>query len=287
MKQRVRVVGIVGEPEILLLKRVRARSEAESTWELPTGKIKFGEQPEEAMSRALLEYAGLHAVKIELRDAVTLTTPSASGLSNLYIVYNIQIGEADKITPQARYDAFRLQKPGSMAEILLDEATRLLLEILSGRPGRGIPVQQTPSRDTASSATVIVDGCSRGNPGPAGAGYSITASDGHLLKEGGEFLGFATSRVAEYYAFKEGAEQALELGLKSVRFVSDNLMLVNQLNGIYKIKNPDLLPIYEDVQKLLAKFDSYSVTHWPRSQTLAADQQANLAVDQHFGRKHH
>ena len=89
MKQRVRVVGIVGGEEILLLKRVRARSEADLTWELPAGKIKYGEQPEEAMSRALLDFAGVHAKKIELRDAVTLSIPSASGLSNLYIVYNI------------------------------------------------------------------------------------------------------------------------------------------------------------------------------------------------------
>ena len=285
MKQRVRVVGIVGGEEILLLKRVRARNEADLTWELPAGKIKYGEQPEEAMSRALLEFAGVHAKKIELRDAVTLSIPSASGLSNLYIVYNIRLDNAERPSPVGRYSAYRYHKVNNLTGLPLDEATRILLEILGARPNRGVVLAQPAGRATAYAATVMVDGCSRGNPGPAGAGYYIVDADGRLLKEGGEFLGFATSRVAEYYAFKEGCQQAAELGLKSVRFVSDNLMLVNQLNGIYKIKNPDLVPIYEDIQKELEAFDSYSVAHLPRSQTLAADRQANLAVDEHFGKK--
>lgn len=287
MKQRVRVVGIVGGTKILVLKRLRARSELEPTWELPMGKIRFGEQPEEAMARAMFEFVGVHTTQIVLRDAVTLAISSASGQSNLYIVYQVELADGDKPQPAGRYNAYRFQKADELADLPLDEATRILLEILGTRPSSALPapVRSTANRQAAYAATVIVDGCSRGNPGPAGAGYHIVAADGRVLKQGGEFLGFATSRVAEYYAFKEGCQQAAELGLKSVRFISDNLMLVNQLNGIYKIKNPDLLPIYEDIQEILPKFESYSVVHLPRSQTLEADHQANLAVDRHFGKK--
>ena len=134
-----------------------------------------------------------------------------------------------------------------------------------------------------NGATVYVDGGSRGNPGPAGIGYYIVGENGEVLKRGGEFIGFATSRVAEYYALKEGIEQAIELGLKSVKFVGDNLMMINQMNGIYKIKNRDLLPIYADIRKLLAEnFEAISFVHVKRELNREADIEVNRAIDRHF-----
>ena len=89
--------------------------------------------------------------------------------------------------------------------------------------------------------------------------------------------------MAEYYALKVGCERAIQLGLKSVRFVSDSLMLVNQMNGVYKVKNQDLLPIYEDVQELLGKLEAYAFVHVAREQNTVADRKANEAVDEQFG----
>ena len=72
MKQRIRVVGIIrGDSGVLVLKRNRGRLDIPVFWELPTGKIKFGEQPEEAMARSLTEYTGLTASSIRLKDAIT------------------------------------------------------------------------------------------------------------------------------------------------------------------------------------------------------------------------
>jgi ribonuclease HI len=107
--------------------------------------------------------------------------------------------------------------------------------------------------------------------------------DGTLLAQGGEFIGFATSRVAEYYALKRGVEEALNLGLTSVRFMGDNLMMINQMKGIYKVKNRDLLPIYDDIQELLGKFEAVGFTHVMREQNTRADYEANKAIDAHFG----
>ena len=107
--------------------------------------------------------------------------------------------------------------------------------------------------------------------------------DGQEIKRGGEFIGFATSRVAEYYALKEGCEQAMELGFKTVRFVSDNLMMVNQMNGIYQVKNNDILPIYSDINKLIQNFDAVAFTHVKRERNIVADSEANKAIDRHFG----
>ena len=109
--------------------------------------------------------------------------------------------------------------------------------------------------------------------------YYIIDKNGREIKRGGEFLGFSSSRLAEYYGLKEGIEQAIELGLKHVDFRSDSLMLVNQMNGIYKVKNADLMQVHNDVLKLLEKLDSYSFMHVPRSQNVEADAEVNKILD--------
>jgi ribonuclease HI/ADP-ribose pyrophosphatase YjhB (NUDIX family) len=275
MKQRIRVVGIIrNEDGVLIFKRHRGRSEAPVFWELPTGKISFGEQPEEAMARTLSEYAGLTVSSIKLKDVITfLALEGASQLSNLYIVYEITVAADARPVPQDRYTAYKYMKDA--AGINLNEATMSVLEIERGE----VHQNKISARGVANSATVYVDGASRGNPGPAGIGYYIVGEDGQTVKRGGEFIGFATSRVAEYYAMKEGIEQAIELGFKSVRFVADSLMVINQLNGIFQVKNKDIMPIYRDIQGLLNKFDVVAFTHVPRLQNAAADKEANLAID--------
>ncbi len=283
MKQRIRVVGIVSrDEEFLLLKRLMGRIDAQPSWELPTGKIRFGEQPEEAMGRSMYEYLGVQVESMKLKDVITFTDLNeASQQANLYIIYDIKLKEGAKITAAERYSAYKFVKNADMPGIRLDEATTQVLMI---EGGRAISAPSTESVAAASGATVYVDGGSRGNPGPAGIGYYIVGEDGKLIKRGGEFIGFATSRVAEYYALKEGCEQAIELGLKRVRFVGDSLMMINQMRGIYQIKNQDIRDIYQDVQKLLRQFEAVAFVHVKREMNAAADKEVNLAIDRHFGR---
>ncbi|MCR5832615.1 MAG: reverse transcriptase-like protein [Candidatus Saccharibacteria bacterium] len=278
MKQRIRVVGIIRNSDgVLVLKRNRGRSEAPVFWELPTGKISFGEQPEEAMVRSLAENVGLSATSLKLKDVVTfMALEGSSQLSNLYIVYEVQVPDGAKPDPRDRYTAYKFLRDPIAAGVKLNEATMMVFEIENGH----ISINKVSPRDTANSATVYVDGASRGNPGPSGVGYVVVSETGEVLKQGGEFIGFATSRVAEYYALEEGMKVAIDMGLKSVRFVTDSLMVANQMNGIFQIKNQDILPIYEDVQKLLDDFEVVAFSHVPRSQNAAADREANLAIDQ-------
>ena len=282
MKQRIRVVGIIKtEDGVLVLKRNRGRSEAPVFWELPTGKIKFGEQPEESMVRSLAEYTGITAKQIKLKDVITfLALEGSSRLSNLYIVYEI-IADNVKPNPRERYTGYKYIRDYNTANIRLSEASLSVIEIVEGKvnPGRISP------RDTASSVTIYVDGASRGNPGPAGIGYCIVDTNGNTIKQGGEFIGFATSRVAEYYAMKKGVEQAIEMNLNTVRFVSDSLMVVNQLNGIFSVKNQDILPIYKSIQDKLENFDAVSFTHVNRSENTIADYEANRAISEILQKK--
>ncbi|MBR3236476.1 reverse transcriptase-like protein [Candidatus Saccharibacteria bacterium] len=276
MKQRIRVVGLVqNENGVLILKRSRGRSESPVFWELPIGKIRFGEQPEEAMARSLTECTGLVADSITLKDVITFLAPEGSSqLSNLYIIYELGVSQNLKPTPKDRYTAYKYIK--DFGGVKLDETTISVLEIEWNK----ITASHISPRTAANGVTIYVDGASRGNPGPSGIGYCIHDESGKIIERNGEFIGFATSRVAEYYAMKKGIERAIELGLKTVRFISDSLMVVNQLNGIFKVKNQDILPIYQEIQKNLKQFDAVSFTHVPRSQNLAADAEANDAIDE-------
>ena len=293
MKQRIRVSAICKKGgDILLLKRAGGRIDgAEVDFELPTGKIIFGEQPEEAMARVLYEHTGVKTASLQLMDVVTFTSlEGSSQLGSLYIIYEVKIDDdsAVKITSE-RYSAYKWMPLTETSNYPLDEATMMVLQITSTkgvevhskmrRIGEGEPV--LPASDFA---TIYTDGGSRGNPGPSGIGYYIVGADGREIKRGGEFLGMSNSRLAEYYGLKEGLEQAIELGLKRVNFMSDSLMMVNQLNGVYQVKNLDLMQVYSDVLGLLSKLDSYSFTHVPREQNKEADAEVNRVIDENTTR---
>lgn len=277
MKQRIRVVGIIKNSEgVLIFKRNRGRSEAPVSWELPTGKIKFGEQPEEAMARSLTEYTGLSASSINLRDVITFLAPEESSqLSNLYIIYELGIAGEIKPNPHDRYTAYKFVKDFVNSGINLTETSRSVIEIIDEKA----VLDHTSPRETANSVMINVDGASRGNPGPSGIGYCIHDSNGRLIEKGGEFIGFATSRMAEYYAMRRGIDRAIELGYKTARFISDNLMVVNQLSGIFTVKNQDIMPVYNDILNKLNQFEAVSFSHVPRSKNTMADSEANIAID--------
>ena len=288
MKQRIRVVGIVRENDkLLLVNNRRGRAEELPTWELPTGKIRFGEQPEEAMSQLFFEHLGVQVKEIRLVDAVTfMGLPGASQLGNLYIIFEVSLDGEIKLQASEKYSAYKFVTPEEIRELKVDEATLSVLEIEGGR--KVIPAVREERRNATevlSSATIYFDGASRGNPGPSGVGYVVIGENGEIIKRGGEFIGFSTSRMAEYFALKEACEQGIELGLKRVRFIGDNLMVINQMNGVFQVKNQDLMTVHEDVLKLIAGFDKVAFEHVKREENVEADLEANKAIDEHFGAK--
>ena len=275
MRQKIRVVGVVkNERGILVLKR-RQTYNNEVLWELPTGKIGFGEQPEDAMERLFEDDLGVEIDSIKLKDAVTfLSRDDSKQYSNLCVVYDVKFGEGEKIRLGERYTAFKFLK--DFSGVNLRDSTQAVIEIEHEKIFKN---ENLSFRETANSATVFIDGASRGNPGQAGIGYYIVDERGQVLKRGGEFIGFATSRMAEYYALRCGVRQAIELGVESARFVSDSLMVVNQMNGIFKLKNRDIMPVYEEIREMLKSFKAVAFAHVPRAQNSAADKEANLAID--------
>lgn len=123
------------------------------------------------------------------------------------------------------------------------------------------------------------DGGSRGNPGPAGAGFVIE-HDGEILCRAGRFLGTCTNNVAEYEALIWGLENVSALGFTGVTVYADSELLVRQINGQYRVKNEGLRPLFRRATGLLSGFRVHRVFHVRREQNADADEMANLAMDE-------
>ncbi len=124
-----------------------------------------------------------------------------------------------------------------------------------------------------------VDGASRGNPGEAGFGVHVTGEDGREVASLYGYLGRATNNVAEYQALVHGLRFALARGARSVEVYSDSELLVRQIDGRYRVKNPGLQPLHGEAKGLLARFARARVVHVPRERNREADALANRAVD--------
>lgn len=123
------------------------------------------------------------------------------------------------------------------------------------------------------------DGGSRGNPGPAGIGVTLTDAAGTPVYELGEFLGRCTNNVAEYTALIRGLAAAKGLGAAKLLVRSDSELVVRQMNGQYKVKSPDLKPLFQKAIALVEEIGDVKIAHVYREGNTRADELANLAMD--------
>ena len=127
---------------------------------------------------------------------------------------------------------------------------------------------------------IHADGASRGNPGEAGAGAVISDSRGRTLKELKCFLGMTSNNVAEYQALILALEKALELGARSITVFLDSELVVRQIRGEYRVREPHLKTLHQKAQEILNHFSQCSILSIPREENRRADQLANEAIDQ-------
>jgi ribonuclease HI len=127
---------------------------------------------------------------------------------------------------------------------------------------------------------IHIDGASRGNPGEAGFGISVTTPDGAELAALYGYLGRATNNVAEYQALIHALRYALAHGARRVNVFSDSELVVRQVEGTYKVKHPDMQPLHREATALLAHFAAARIVHVPRERNREADRLANRALDE-------
>ena len=142
------------------------------------------------------------------------------------------------------------------------------------------------SRDNPPARHLIAhsDGGARGNPGPAGYGVVIQDESGKKIAALSEYLGHQTNNFAEYQGLIGALEYAIEHGPKALKLISDSELLVRQIKGIYKVKNPTLKDLHARAQELIAQLDWFSIGHALREHNQEADRLANEAMDKGMGR---
>lgn len=123
------------------------------------------------------------------------------------------------------------------------------------------------------------DGGARGNPGPGAAGVVIKDTKGKVVKEIGSYLGVCTNNEAEYQALILGLEAAIKLGATGVTSHLDSELIVNQLNGFYKVKNINMKKYWGEVQSLIEAFEKITFVHVKRKDNAHADKLVNEVLD--------
>lgn len=128
-----------------------------------------------------------------------------------------------------------------------------------------------------------VDGAARGNPGPAGIGGVVTDETGGELLSISEYIGETTNNIAEYTALVFILQSLSKFRASELKIFSDSELLVNQMNGTYKVKNQNLKVYFGWAKALLRPYDKVEVVHVTREQNTEADQLANAAIDRFLG----
>lgn len=276
----VRVRVISGE-RTLLVRRAEGRPAVVGKYELPGGRILEGEQPEDTALRHLTESLGMStSVRLMLDDVMTYVDRDARDVQYLVTVYRAYVGKKKRsITLAPRYDKYTWYSLGRVDRSAITELSKLILGTVrqADPPGPGGPTIVHKHSD--QQVVVYTDGGSRGNPGPSAGGY-VVLRDEEVIDRGGEYLGITTNNQAEYHGVRLGLEAALRLGIPSVEVRVDSMLVANQLNGIYKIKNRELWPVNERVRELVSQFERVKFTHVPREMNQLADSMVNQTLDQ-------
>jgi ribonuclease HI len=130
----------------------------------------------------------------------------------------------------------------------------------------------------AIAGILSTDGGSRGNPGIAGIGFRLEQL-GEVKAQAGAYIGINTNNVAEYKALIWGLRNAKECGIERLLVRADSELMVKQMNGLYKVKATNLIPLHQEAFNLASSFVECRFMHVPRSQNIEADLMANQAMD--------
>ena len=130
---------------------------------------------------------------------------------------------------------------------------------------------------------IYTDGGARGNPGPAAAGIVIKDEAGRVLSAYGEYLGHQTNNYAEYSAVISGLKTARTLGATAVECITDSKLVVEQLAGRWKVKEPTLQKLFVQAWNELQRFQNFRLRHTLRAGNAEADRQVNAILDARQG----
>ncbi len=160
------------------------------------------------------------------------------------------------------------------------EMAKLIDDVYLGHRPNAMVDTVPPQHEKVKTFT---DGGSRGNPGPSASGFVVLDPEDNIIVDKGVYIGITTNNQAEYTALKLALEECYKLGAREVQVYMDSLLVINQMKGIFKVKNRELWPIHDAIQQLAKRFDKIEFSHVPREFNKLADAAVNRALDEHLG----
>ena len=258
-------------------------SDRAGEWEVPGGKLDPGETLERGVHREVMEETGLDLDGFEYDKSNSYIYDSEERLSVIF-----RAASPSKAVKLSReHQDFRWIDSSNYNNIELNKVYNGLFTKLFKSDEKKTTTTRIDAQDTTNIEHIIIytDGGSRGNPGPSASGFVIMDEDEHVLEEGGEYLGITTNNQAEYQAVKQALQSAKKFSKGKVDFFIDSLLVVNQMNGIYKIRNRDLWPIHDKINTLAKDFKEVTFTHVRREFNSLADAKVNEVLDSYNHRE--
>lgn len=126
---------------------------------------------------------------------------------------------------------------------------------------------------------IYTDGACRGNPGEGGIGVVIKDDDGNIIKRISRYIGRTTNNQAEYAALLSALKSIKDYNPEYLKIHSDSELLVNQMGGIYSVKNATIYKLYSKAKEMINKYLNVEFEHIPREKNREADLLANNALD--------
>jgi ribonuclease HI len=288
VKQRVVVQAIIeNQDKVLLLRRSHGRPGIVGKYELPGGTINDDEQPDDALRRHLKNDVGIEPTSFFLKDIFSMHNREEGDVQHILVSYGVSgIDEKTEIVLGPNYDQFVWILKTEIQQNQLRDSALTLLGLYDGMPLPQINTESEYRNDVISATNtqhvvIYSDGGSRGNPGPSAAAFVIMDGNEKVIDQGGEYLGITTNNQAEYHGVQLGLERAKALGIRIIEFRIDSMLVVNQLKGLYNIKNRELWPINERIMALIDAFERVRFTHVPRELNQVADSLVNSLLDGH------
>lgn len=275
-KQTIFVNGVVrnAEQQVLLVQRSSKDDFLPGYFELPGGRVEPGETLEHALKRKLAR-----EVNLEAANALYYMSIAQLDRNGPYtrLIFEVACSDPDIVTLTKAHDSFIWVGREDLKKYTVASDARAVVESYLGE---AIAVK---SGDKKTSYTIFTDGGSRGNPGPSASAYVIYDESGNVVEKNGEYIGITTNNQAEYTAVLLALQGASKLNdvPNTITLNIDSLLVVNQMNGIYKVKNRELWPLHQKIREAMKQFQAVYFKHVPREDNTVADAKVNEILDAH------
>lgn len=276
VKQTIFVNGLIhnAKQQVLVVRRSANDWFLPGYLELPGGRVHHQESLEHALKRKLSE-------ELSLGSEVPLyfTSLAKSNRRGPYLraVFEVAYNQTRPIQLSQAHNEYVWVDKRILNDDKITTDTKNILQQYLGEQ------RLYSNEDKFTTLSIYSDGGSRGNPGPSASAYVIYNNRQEIIESGGSYIGITSNNQAEYTAVVLALKAAQKFANQDDTLLCniDSLLVVNQMNGLYKIKNRELWPLNQQIRELMQNFKEVRFNHVPRESNTVADAKVNEILDAH------